>query len=68
METPCLQHGREEGMRLKALMLVMVSGCRAGEAQTPEKLGPLYLLYVRVHFLMEKSGMTPRLQLMIIGK
>ncbi|VGG57444.1 Uncharacterised protein [Klebsiella quasipneumoniae] len=55
-------------MRLKALMLVMVSGCRAGEAQTPEKLGPLYLLYVRVHFLMEKSGMTPRLQLMIIGK
>lgn len=59
-------------MRLKALfsllMLVMASGCRASEAQTPEKLGPLYLLYVRVHFLMEKSGMTPRLQLMIIGK
>ncbi len=45
METLCLKHGREEGMRLKTLfpllMLVMVSGCRAGEAQAPEDTGEM---------------------------
>ncbi len=45
METLGLQHGREKGMELKALfpllMLVMVSGCRAGEAQTPEDTGEM---------------------------
>ena len=45
METFRLQHGREKGMRLNAvfplLMLVMVSGCRAGEAQAPEDTGEM---------------------------